>query len=188
MVRERQTRRNLSDDRSEHNPPFPQRQLSLTGYCQTEPMNMPVRPKTGKLSGDFRRSWRGVDYFGEFAWDFSGKSPGAILGAVFPLGGDWKLSSAVHSYSSSFGSDYTGGIRGWTKTSDEHGATVGLEKAGAFLTADFAVKDRDRSKRQVRVLFKLPLQLTGTSVLSIRITERFRPLRGGSSIPHRGSL
>ena len=150
-------------------------QLSLTGYCQTEPMNMPVRPKTGKLSGDFRRSWRGVDYFGEFAWDFSGKSPGAILGAVFPLGGDWKLSSAVHSYSSSFGSDYTGGIRGWTKTSDEHGATVGLEKAGAFLTADFAVKDRDRSKRQVRVLFRLPLQLTKVMVLSVRITERFRP-------------
>ena len=150
-------------------------QFSITGYCLTGPMNMSAEPQGGKLSGDFRYSWRGVDYFGELAWDFAGESPGAVLGVVFPLGGDWKLSSAVHSYSSDFGSDYSGGMRSWTKTSDEHGVAIGLEKSGAFLTADLAVKDGDRSKRQVRVLFKLPLQLTGTSVLSIRITERFRP-------------
>ena len=150
-------------------------QFSLTGYCLTGPMNMSVKPQTGKLSGDFRYSWRGVDYFGEVAWDFAGKSPGTVLGAVFPLGGEWRLSSAVHSYSSDFGPDYTGGIRGWTKTSDEHGVAIGLERAVAFLTADLAVKDRDRSQRQVRVLFKLPLQLTETSVLSVRIMERFRP-------------
>ncbi len=150
-------------------------QVSLTGYCLTDPMNMFVRPRGGKLSVDFRHSWRGVDYFGEIAWDFVGKSPGAIFGTVFPLGGDWKLSSAVHSYSPDFGSDYTGGIRGWTKTSDEHGVAIGVEKAGAFLTADLAVKGRDRSRRQLRVQFKLPLQLTRTSVLSVKITERFRP-------------
>lgn len=150
-------------------------QFSITGYCLTGPMNMSAEPQGGKLSGDFRYSWRGVDYFGELAWDFAGESPGAVLGVVFPLGGDWKLSSAVHSYSSDFCSDYSGGMRSWTKTSDEHGVAIGLEKSGAFLTADLAVKDGDRSKRQVRVLFKLPLQLTGTSVLSIRIIERFRP-------------
>ena len=150
-------------------------QFSITGYCLTGPMNMSAEPQGGKLSGDFRYSWRGVDYFGELAWDFAGESPGAVLGVVFPLGGDWKLSSAVHSYSSDFCSDYSGGMRSWTKTSDEHGVAIGLEKPGAFLTADLAVKDGDRSKRQVRVLFKLPLQLTGTSVLSIRVTERFRP-------------
>lgn len=150
-------------------------QFSLTGYCQTGPMNMSVKLQTGKLSGDFRYSWRGVDYFGEAAWDFAGNGPGAVLGAVFPLGGEWKLSSAVHSYSSDFSSDYTGGIRGWTKTSNEHGVALGLERGVAFLTTDLAVRDMDRNKRQIRILFKLPLQLTGTSVLSIRITERFRP-------------
>lgn len=150
-------------------------QFSITGYCLTGPMNMSAEPQGGKLSGDFRYSWRGVDYFGELAWDFAGESPGAVLGVVFPLGGDWKLSSAVHSYSSDFCSDYSGGMRSWTKTSDEHGVAIGLEKSGAFLTADLAVKDRDRSKRQVRVLFRLPLQLTKVMVLSVRITERFRP-------------
>lgn len=150
-------------------------QFSLTGYSKTGPMNMSLRPQAGKLSGDFRYSWRGVDYFGEAAWDFAGNGPGAVLGAVFPLGGEWKLSSAVHSYSSDFSSDYTGGIRGWTKTSNEHGVALGLERGVAFLTTDLAVRDMDRNKRQIRILFKLPLQLTGTSVLSIRITERFRP-------------
>ncbi len=150
-------------------------QLSLTGYGLTMPMNMSMKPKGGKLSGDFRYSWRGVDYFGEFAWDFAGKSPGALLGAVFPLGSDWRLSSVVHSYHSDFGSDYTGGLRGWTKTSDEHGIAFGLEKGPAFLTADLAVRDSERAKRQIRVQLKLPSQLTETSVLSIRFTERFRP-------------
>ena len=149
-------------------------QFSLTGYFQTEPMNISAKPRTGKLSGDFRYSWRGVDYFGEVAWDFGGQCLGAILGAVIPLGGEWKLSSVVHSYPSKFSSDYTGGIHSWTKTSDEHGIALGLEKAGACLTADVAVKDKDRSRRQLRVLFKLPLQLTNTSVLSVKITERFR--------------
>lgn len=150
-------------------------QLSLTGYGLTGSMNMPMKPKGGKLSGDFRYSWRGVDYSGEVAWDFGGQCLGAILGTVIPLGGEWKLSSVVHSYPSKFSSDYTGGIHSWTKTSDEHGIALGLEKAGAYLTADVAVKDKDRSKRQLRVLFKLPLQLTNTSVLSVKITERFRP-------------
>ena len=150
-------------------------QFSFTGYCLTGLMNMPVKLMNGKLSGDLRYSWRGVDYFGELAWDFTGKGPGSILGAVFSLGGEWKLSSVVHSYSSDFSSDYTGGIRSWTKTSDEHGVALGLERGLAFLTADLAVKDMDRTKRQIRVLFKLPLQLTGTTVLSLRVTERFRP-------------
>ncbi len=150
-------------------------QFSLTGYCLSEPVNMSVRPQAGKLSGDFRYSLRGMDFFGEAAWDFAGKCPGAVLGAVFSIGGDWKLSSAVHSYPSDFSSDYTGGIRSWTKTSDERGAAIGLELSGAFLTADLAVKDGDRSKRQTRLIFKLPLQLTPNSVLSVKITERFRP-------------
>lgn len=51
----------------------------------------------------------------------------------------------------------------------------GLRSVELSLRPTFAVKDRDRSKRQVRVLFRLPLQLTKVMVLSVRITERFRP-------------
>lgn len=150
-------------------------QFSLTGGCLSEPLTGGWRPKGGKLAGDFRWSRRGVDYFGEAAWDFSGGCLGFILGSVIPLGGDWRLAAAAHGYPSAFDPDFTGGLRSWTKTSDEYGLTLGLEKAGVSLSADFAVKDRERDSRQIRANLKIPLQLTGTSVLSFRLTERLRP-------------
>ena len=150
-------------------------QFSLTGGCLSDPLTDGCRLSGGKLSGDFRWSWRGVDYFGETAWDFAGGCLGFIFGSVIPLGGDWKLAAAAHGYPSDFDSDFTGGLRGWTKTSDEYGLTLGLERAGASLSADFAVKDRERDRRQIRANLKIPLQLTETSVLSFRLTERFRP-------------
>ncbi len=149
-------------------------QFSATGYCETGPVNTSVEPRAGKLSGDFRYSWRGVDYFGEFAWDFSGKCPGFVFGTVIALKDDWKISSMLHSYASDFGSDFTGGVRSWTKTSDEHGLTVGVEKKTAYMTADFALKDSDCRKKQIRLLLKIPVQLTANSVLSVRISERYR--------------
>ena len=150
-------------------------QFSLTGECLSDPLADGLRIRGGKLSGDFRWSRRGVDYFGEAAYDFAGDCLALILGSVIPLGGDWKLAAAVHGYPSGFDSDFTGGLRGWTKTSDEYGLVLGLERAGASLSADFAVKDSERDRRQVRANLKVPLQLTGTSVLSFRLTERFRP-------------
>lgn len=150
-------------------------QFSLTGYGMTGSPDMSSTPGAGKLSGDFRYSWRGVDFFGEASWDFTGKCPALVAGVVVPLAEEWKLSSVVHSYPSAFHSDFTGGMRSWTRTSDEHGVTVGVEKGSAFLTADLAAKDMDRRKKQLRALLKIPMQLSGRSVLSVRITERFRP-------------
>ncbi len=113
--------------------------------------------------------------FGEAAWDFAGRSPGLVIGTVFPLGKDWKFSSVVHSYASGFPADFSGGVRSWTKTKDERGILLCLEKGPVFLTVDLARKDSDKDKKQLKVLFKMPLQLTSTSVLSFRVTERFRP-------------
>lgn len=150
-------------------------QFSVTGYCKTEPKGFFLKPESGMLSGDFRYSWRGVDCFGEAAWDFAGRSPGLVIGTVFPLGKDWKFSSVVHSYASGFPADFSGGVRSWTKTKDEHGILLCLEKGSVFLTVDLARKDSDKDKKQLKALFKMPLQLTSTSVLSFRVTERFRP-------------
>ena len=150
-------------------------QFSLTGGCQSDPLTDGWRIRGGKLSSDFRWSRRGVDYFGEAAWDFAGGCLGFIIGSVIPLGGDWKFAAAAHGYPSGFDPDFTGGLRGWTKTSDDYGLALGLEKSGATLSADFAVKDRDRDRKQIRANLKVPLQLTRTAVLSLRLTERFRP-------------
>lgn len=150
-------------------------QFSVTGYCKTEPKGFFSKPESGRLSGDFRYSWRGVDCFGEAAWDFAGRSPGLVIGTVFPLGKDWKFSSVVHSYASGFPADFSGGVRSWTKTKDERGILLCLEKGPVFLTVDLARKDSDKDKKQLKALFKMPLQLTSTSVLSFRVNERFRP-------------
>lgn len=150
-------------------------QFSLTGYFLTSPMNGIVSVTGGKISGDFRYSRRGVDYFGEMAFDFGKKRPAVVLGGVVPLGGEWRISSVGRFYSDGFGSDHTGGLRGWTKTTDEYGVALGVERVGAFMSVDYAVRASDRSRRQMRLNLKVPLQLTGTSVLSVRITERYRP-------------
>lgn len=148
-------------------------QFSLTGSCRTSSIDSPMI-EDGKIAGDFRWSWRGVDYFGEAAWDFAGGSLGSVLGLIVPLGKDWKLASSFHGYPYGFDSDYTGGLRSWTKTTDEYGVSLGLEKNGAFLSADVAMRAKEQERKQLRVNLKLPIQLTSTSVLSLRFTERFR--------------
>ena len=50
-----------------------------------------------------------------------------------------------------------------------------MERSGIVATVDYAMKDGEHSQRQLKVLLKAPLQLSGTSVLTVRITERFRP-------------
>lgn len=150
-------------------------QFSVTGCCLTNSLNDRAEIRSGKLSCDFRWSWKGVDYFGEAAWDFADRCPGFVLGTIVPLGGEWKLAAAAHGYPVDFDADYTGGLRSWTKTSDEYGLALGLEKGAAFLSADFAVKDSERDRKQLRVNLKTPFQLSGTSVLSLWVTERFRP-------------
>ena len=152
-----------------------QGQFSLTGYCQTSPLNTSGKPTGGKVSADFRCSWRGVDMFGEAAWDFLGASMGFVTGTVVPFGDEWRVSSVIRCYPEDFSSEYTGGVRGWTKTSDEAGVAVGLERSGISATVDFAMKYSEHPKKQLKALFKAPLQLSGTSVLTVRITERYRP-------------
>ncbi len=150
-------------------------QFSLTGYGLTSPMNARTSLSGGKVSGDFRYSWRGVDFFGEAAWDFSGKCPGVVLGCVAALGDEWKLSSAAHCYSSGFSSEQTGGIRSWTKTSDEYGLAFGVERSGAFVSLDLAARCSERSVRQARINLTFPFQMTDRLVTTVRITERVRP-------------
>ena len=145
-------------------------QVSLTGYLETGQEGRGV-----KVSADFRFNRKGKDGFGEVAMDLSTGSVAAVTGLVLPLGGGWKFGGVARCYQSGFTSGFSGGVRSWTKTSDELGLALGLEKYGIQLTADFAAKDSDRSVRQGKLLIKVPLQLTGSTVLSLRVTERVRP-------------
>ena len=112
--------------------------------------------KSGKVSGDFRWNWKGMDYFGEVAADLKGQGVAFLAGSVLPLGRDWKLS--------------------WqARSTDRKGVAAGLENHGFQLTGDYSTQNWKSSVRQYKIFMKLPLQLGRSSVLSLRFTERIRP-------------
>ena len=129
----------------------------------------------GKVSGDLRWNFSGVDIFAESAFDLKGKSLAAVAGVSARIGEDWRLSSVARLYPASFDGSFSGGVRSWSKTSDERGVAVGLERFGASLTVDLASKMSDFSKRQCKVFMKIPFQVGDEVVLSVRATERIRP-------------
>ena len=116
--------------------------------------------RSGKVSADFRWNRKGCDYFGETALDLGSGRMAAVAGTVLPLGGDWKLS---------------GLLRSSPAASREAGAALGLERYGLQATADLAVKESDRSRRQLKLFLKVPVQVSPDLVLSVRMTERIRP-------------
>lgn len=130
---------------------------------------------SGKISGDFRYNLFGVDMFGETSYDVSSRTTAAVMGTSILIGEGWRLSGVARSYPGSFDSSFTGSVRSWTKTSDERGVALGLEHYGAQLTADLAGKYSDRSRRQLKVFLKVPVQITQEAVLTVRLTERYRP-------------
>ena len=129
----------------------------------------------GAVSTDFRFNHKGFDFFGETAFDVASDKVAVTAGSVIPLGGGWKLSGVARYYPSDYKLEYSGGVRSWTRTSDEIGAAFGLERHGFRLTADFARKDSGREVRQCKVLAILPFQVCKTVVVSFRFTERYRP-------------
>ncbi|MBR4756835.1 MAG: hypothetical protein IK076_07830 [Bacteroidales bacterium] len=128
----------------------------------------------GKVSGDIRWNIRGLVLFGETALDLHSGSLAADAGATMPLGEGWRANCVLRRYPADFSDEYSGGVSSWGRTSDERGAALGIERYGACLTGDYASKEADRSVRQLKVLLKVPVQLSGTSVLTVRLTERFR--------------
>ena len=148
-------------------------QVSVAAWCTGD---SDKREMTGgKVSGDFRFNCFGTDIFGETACDVASGALAAVAGATLPFGEGWKASLLARSYPSGYDGSFSGGVCGWSKTSDERGVAIGLERYGLQMTVDLASKDQDRSIRQCKLLLKIPLQLSGRSVLSFRITERIRP-------------
>ena len=131
--------------------------------------------KRGKVSGDFRWNHRGADMFGEVACDLASGAVAAVAGSSVVFGEGWRVSGVARYYPAAFDPAFSGGVRSWTKTTDELGAALGIERYGLQLTADLGVKDSDRSRRQVKVFAKIPFQLGPNHVLSLRFNERYRP-------------
>lgn len=143
-------------------------QASLTAFsvAGTEP--------GGKVSGDIRWNVRGLVLFGETALDFRSGDIATVAGATLPLGEGWRANCVMRFYPKGFDDEYSGGVRSWGRTSDEMGAAAGIERYGAHLTADLALKESDRRVGQLKLLLKVPFQLSTSSILTLRVTERIR--------------
>ena len=129
----------------------------------------------GKVSGDFRWNLYGIDIFGEVAADIASGSVATVLGSSISLEEGWRVSGVARIYPSTFDGTWSGGVRSWTKTSDERGVAIGLERYGLQFTADLGIKDSDKTRRQVKLFAKVPVQITPNAVLSFRFTGRYRP-------------
>ena len=140
-------------------------QVGLTGY----------HASGYRLSADFRFNRKGIDLFGEYAYDFKGGSAAWIFGTSVPLGGDVRFNAVSRSYPAGYASGYSGGVRAWSGSSGERGLSFGLERLSSCLTFDFAEKIAKERQRQCKIFLKLPLQFADNYVLTIRFTERLRP-------------
>ncbi len=129
----------------------------------------------GLLSADFRYNRKGADYFGEVVVLCPEWGLGTVAGAIVPICPDWKLSGVFRNYPSSFSSPYSGGVRSWSKTSDETGIALGLERHGFEFTVDLAAKQEDHTVRQGKLFFTCPVQVSDRTIVLLRATERFRP-------------
>lgn len=154
-------------------------QLGLTAFWLSERIggspNGLFYQAGGKVSLDGKFSWRGMSFFGESACDCYSGSAAAAGGLTVPFLDGWRFGLAARFYPATFSASGASGIRAWTGTSNEKGVVLGVGKRNTSITADFASKWDDPSVMQVKILAKVPVQLTPAMVLSFRLSERFRP-------------
>jgi hypothetical protein len=139
----------------------------------------------GMASLDGRWSWKGISLAGEFSMDCFNVLPAAVGSASVPLSSlfgsgagwcsGWRFLAVGRQYSQGYCSVFSSGVRAWSKTEDERGIALGLEKRRLAFTLDYSSKPSETSTRQLKFLAKIPFQVTGRSVLSLRVSERFRP-------------
>ncbi len=140
-------------------------QLGLSGYYS----------EGVRLSADFRYNRRGIDLFGEYAFDLATGTGAWMCGTSAPLGNDVRFNAVCRNYPAGYTDAYTGGVRAWSGKSGERGVAVGLERFSSCLTVDLAIKAGPERQRQCKMLLKLPVQLNDNYSLTLRFTERWRP-------------
>ncbi len=108
-------------------------QFSVTGYCKTEPKGFFSKPESGRLSGDFRYSWRGVDSSVRLRGTLPADSRSRHRDGV-SVGKGLEVLLGCSRVRIRFPGGFSGGVRSWTKTKDERGILLCLEKGPVFLT------------------------------------------------------
>ncbi len=127
----------------------------------------------------------GVDLWGEFAIDWENFAPSAVLGAIAPLGGMFKLASLIRYFSPNYKAYYNGPVRTFSKASDELAFSLGLDflyerKHSANLSLDYACKpskfstERPLDACQFKALLLYNWKINSVCDLSLRGISRFK--------------
>jgi hypothetical protein len=124
-----------------------------------------------KLSLDAKYGLRGVDLFGEAAWNW--KAPAGLAGALFPLGeqmkGALQLRGLPSAYSGKKNGEY-GAAAGWAFQSDSRAFQASVTVDGALLP----IPDKDPGRARIKSTGLLKWQLSGNWLLESRLVYRWQ--------------
>lgn len=134
-----------------------------------------------KVSADGRFCLRGIDLFGEAAWD--GKGPAFLAGAVFPVGDKARFPLAFRWYHSQYDGSYSGAMRTSTKVSDQCGLALGWEQ-GRFVSSLDLSSTQLSGQRQLKGRIVFPVSLPGNWDMEVRLSERWK----NEGVRHRAGL
>lgn len=133
---------------------------------------------------DSRWCIRGVDIFGECAFDWTDMKGAAMVGTVIPAGEALRLATVLRYYPASYASDYAGAMYSVTSASNEYSMSISSELNlsrihRVVITADGAyLPSPKKGDRGGSVQFKGLVAWEGKILpwltLKIRLTERYR--------------
>ena len=159
--------------------------IAMTHYSRISGF-YPGRPRDilHRSSADTRWCIRGVDIFGECAYDWDSHKAAALVGTIFPAGEALKFSTMLRYYPASFNSDYSGAVYSVSSASNEYSISMSSELNVSrnhrfVLTLDGAhlptEKKNDRGgSMQFKGLFTWQGTVTEWLSMKLRVTERYR--------------
>ena len=159
--------------------------IAMTHYSRISGF-YPRRPRDilHRSSVDTRWCIRGVDVFGECAYDWDSHKAAALVGTIFPAGEALRFSTMLRYYPALFNSDYSGAVYSVSSASNEYSATVSSElnvprNHRFVLTLDGAhlptEKKNDRGgSMQFKGLFTWQGVVSEWLSMKLRVTERYR--------------
>ena len=159
-------------------------QWGVTGYrreVQPAKDGKPAQNGELKLSTDFFYNWRGIELYGELAWDALPGCVAGVGGVRFRMGDEMRMALTVRYYPSDYQSVNAAALRAGSRVSDEAGVALGWEwtpgrKVKAVVTADAARMglSGEKQKRQLKLFGQLSWQWNPNWRLEIRGSERLR--------------
>lgn len=136
-----------------------------------------------KTSIDAAFCIKGMNLFGETAFDWVNSSIGAVLGTDFKAGDDFRMASLIRfcpadGFSNEYGVALSGEVRSgrWMKS---RGESVNSRRCVGLFSADASYHPKSKSKDvtkciQVKTQGNFNCMITDSFQVSCRITERFR--------------